>query len=64
MRDFLINAKHTKRKNTNCINIYPRKSKVIIDQIDRVLGKHYGFSSDEVDYIINYDIKYRMILNE
>ena len=61
MQDFLANAKHTRRKNTKCINIYPRKSKAIIDEIDKVLGNHYGFSDDEIEYIINYDIKYRMM---
>ncbi len=28
--------------------------------IDRVLTKHYGFTEEELDFIINYDIKYRM----
>ena len=42
---------------------YPRKSKPIIDQIDRVLAKHYGFTDEELDFIINYDIKYRMGLS-
>jgi hypothetical protein len=37
-----------------------QKSKPIIDEIDRVLAKHYGFSEEELDFIINYDIKYRM----
>lgn len=36
------------------------KSKPIIDEIDRVLAKHYGFTDEETDFIINYDIKYRM----
>jgi hypothetical protein len=36
------------------------KSKPIIDEIDRVLAKHYGFTDEELDFIINYDIKYRM----
>jgi hypothetical protein len=40
--------------------IYPGKSKPIIDEIDRVLAQHYGFTDEEVDFIINYDIKYRM----
>ena len=35
-------------------------SKPVIDLIDDVLAKHYGFSDEELDYIINYDIKYRM----
>ena len=39
---------------------YPRKSKPIIDEIDRVLAQHYGFTDEELDFIINYDIKYRM----
>lgn len=39
---------------------YPSKSKSIIDEIDTVLAKHYGFTPEELDYIINYDIKYRM----
>ena len=34
--------------------------KPIIDEIDRVLAEHYGFTDEELDYIINYDIKYRM----
>ena len=39
---------------------YPKKSKPIIDEIDKVLAKHYGFTEEELDFIINYDIKYRM----
>ena len=39
---------------------YPRLSKPIIDEIDKVLAKHYGFTEEELDFIINYDIKYRM----
>lgn len=39
---------------------YPQKAKPIIDEIDRVLAKHYGFTEEELDFIINYDIKYRM----
>ena len=39
---------------------YPRLSKPIIDEIDRVLAQHYGLTNEELDFIINYDIKYRM----
>jgi hypothetical protein len=39
---------------------YPKKSKPIIDEIDKILAKHYGFTEEELDFIINYDIKYRM----
>jgi hypothetical protein len=37
-----------------------KKSKPIIDKIDTILAEHYGFTEEELDFIINYDIKYRM----
>jgi len=39
---------------------YPRLSKLVIDKIDKVLAQHYGLTDEELDFIINYDIKYRM----
>ena len=39
---------------------YPALSKRLIDEIDSVLARHYGFTDEELDFIINYDIKYRM----
>lgn len=39
---------------------YPGSVKNTIDEIDRVLARHYGFTDEELDFIINYDIKYRM----
>lgn len=39
---------------------YPRYSKAIINEIDRVLAQHYGLTEEELDFIIDYDIKYRM----
>ena len=39
---------------------YLKESKSIIDDIDRVLAKHYDFTDEELDFIINYDIKFRM----
>ncbi len=41
--------------------VYKKKlSKPIIEEIDKVLARHYGFTEEELDFIINYDIKYRM----
>jgi hypothetical protein len=37
-----------------------KAAKPIIDEIDRVLARHYGFTDEELDFITNYDIKYRM----
>ena len=50
--------KQTGKTETQSFEI--NKSKPIIDQIDRVLAEHYGFTDEELDFIINYDIKYRM----
>jgi hypothetical protein len=41
-----------------------QRSKPIIDKIDGLLARHFGFSDDELDFIINYDIKYRMGADE
>ena len=59
------NSRYTVRqqKQTGEIRIQsfrPRFSKPIIDEIDRVLAQHYGFTAEELDFIINYDIKYRL----
>jgi len=37
-----------------------KECKALIDRIDRVLAQHYGFTDEELDFIINYDYKYRM----
>lgn len=37
-----------------------QKSKDVIDEIDHLLARHYGFTEEESDFIINYDIKYRL----
>lgn len=59
---------HTVRKTCNYKatgkvvydEFYPRYSKNILDQIDRELAGAYGLTDEELDYVINYDIKYRM----
>ena len=40
--------------------IYPKASKQLLDKIDQSIAIHYGFTEEELDSIINYDIKYRM----
>ncbi|WP_330205347.1 Eco57I restriction-modification methylase domain-containing protein [Cyanobacterium sp. DS4] len=65
MEDLRVNSvrKECNYKTTGKViydEYYPKKSKPIIDEIDKVLAEHYGFSEEELDFIINYDIKYRM----
>ena len=51
---------HSESDNIEIESFRFNKSKPIIDEIDKVLAKHYGFTEEELDFIINYDIKYRM----
>ena len=62
MKDYEANKQIRYNKTTKCYEsyYYPVKSKKKIDEIDKVLAKHYGFTEEELDFIINYDIKYRM----
>ena len=51
----------SKTKGPNTTITYNKNlSKVKMDEIDKVLAEHYGFIEEELDFIINYDIKYRM----
>jgi len=64
MLDLKKNSQRRKRSQKTTSVEYdefrPSSSKPIIDKIDRVLAQHYGFTDEELDFIINYDIKYRM----
>jgi hypothetical protein len=60
MNDYRKNARHKHRGNTPCYEITASLSKPVIDEIDKTLVMHYGFTDEELDFIINYDIKYRM----
>ena len=65
MQDYERNKNHKESfyKSTGRVvydEYFPKKSKPIIDEIDKILAKHYGFTEEELDFIINYDIKYRL----
>lgn len=49
-----------KRPGYKSPEIKVQNFKYLIDEIDGVLAKHYGLTDEELDFIINYDIKYRM----
>lgn len=41
-------------------SIDSKPTKPILDEIDTVLAKHYGFTPEELDFVLTYDIKYRL----
>jgi hypothetical protein len=65
MKDMLLNSRRKVRhqKLTGDVEydeFYVRESKKIIDQVDEALASHFGLSAEELDYILSYDIKYRL----
>lgn len=56
----LSSISHSKTGEVQVETFRPRMCKGIIDEIDTVLARQYGFASEELDFIINYDIKYRL----
>jgi hypothetical protein len=60
MQSYKDNSLIRKRADCEYQEFSPSQSKSVIDKIDRVLATHYEFTDDELDFIVNYDIKYRM----
>lgn len=60
MADIKMNSEFKRQGNLMIQQTFPRSSKRIIDEIDAVLAQHYGFTDEELDFIVNYDIKHRM----
>ena len=44
-----------KREGVEFLNCHPTNP-----LIDAVLAGHYGFMAEDLDFILNYDIKYRL----
>ena len=60
MDDIEAKSELKKQGNLTIQQTFPRQSKAIIDRLDAVLAEHYGLTDEEMDFIVNYDIKYRM----
>jgi hypothetical protein len=60
-KNVVVNEKFMKGKNQTAYfeSFNSRLAKNILDKIDFVLAEHYKFSKEEVEYITNYDVKYR-----
>lgn len=63
MDDYRAHSDITVRYNCEYQTFYPSRSKGIIDQIDTLLAQHFTFTEEQLDFVLNYDIKYRMGLS-
>jgi hypothetical protein len=57
---FSINKTQWRKSGLLIDSIDSKPCKSTLDKIDQTLACHYGFTEEELDFIINYDIKYRM----
>jgi hypothetical protein len=39
---------------------YPARARELLDEVDCVLAEHYGFSDEELDFLLHCDLKYRL----
>jgi len=60
MADYQKHSVISRRGKTEFQEFDWGKSKHIVDEIDRLIGKHYGLSEEEIDAVISYDIKIRL----
>ncbi|MEM9121027.1 MAG: DNA methyltransferase [Cyanobacteria bacterium P01_F01_bin.56] len=59
----LVNLNHSKTGAIELEQFKPREAKEVIDSIDAYIANQYELDSDELDFIRNYDVKYRMGLD-
>lgn len=63
-KNSIVQERHYSSRGRNFVMhkqyFFLRKSKNIVDKIDIILAEYYKFTDEELDFIINYDIKYRM----
>ena len=61
MEDYKAHSEIKKRMDgVTYQEFYPSHSKPVMDEVDRILAKAFQFDDEELDLIINYDIKYRL----
>jgi hypothetical protein len=60
MMDYKKNSVIRVRSDSEFQEFHQNKSNIIMDEIDLILAKHYQFNAEELNFIINFEINYRM----
>jgi hypothetical protein len=53
-------ARRGARIQTSETTIDARRARAVVAAIDRLLAHHYGFDDEELDFVLSYDLKYRL----
>jgi hypothetical protein len=56
----LMLREHKGGNNSRAQTFFPSLSKEYVDKIDFILANHYGLTKEELDYVINFEIKLRL----
>lgn len=51
---------HKGGNNSRAQTFFPSLSKEHVDKIDSILAKHYGLTEEELDYVVNFEVKLRL----
>ena len=63
--NYLADLKKNAKKTVTGLNIFvARNSKHIIDHIDDLICPLYGLTQEEIDFIKNYEIEFRLSDND
>lgn len=57
---FLKNTSKWRKSGLLIDSVDSKPCKSVLDRVDSILAEHFSFSPEELDVVINYDIKYRM----
>lgn len=59
-RSFAANTSQVRKSGLLIDSVKVVRTKASLDQADRALAEHYQFSEEELDFILNYEIKHRL----
>jgi hypothetical protein len=60
MADYRVHSFVRVRQDCAFQEFRPARSRPILDEIDRLLARHYELTDEELDFVRNYEIKYRL----
>jgi hypothetical protein len=60
MADYRAHSFIRTRRDCEFQEFRPGKSRPILNEIDGLFARHFGFTAEELDFVRNYEVKYRL----